>query len=161
MTTKKSRTRRVPSAIHDFALRDTPGHLLRRSHQRCEELFTETVGKDGPTRQQVALLVTVVQNPEASQAELVQLTGIDKNTLTQMISRLTLRGLVERHQSKRDARTNAISATLAGVKLLEQVLPEVRLVGDQILAPLPPELRPVFRHCLRLIIGLPPEREPR
>jgi DNA-binding MarR family transcriptional regulator len=150
--------RRDPSReIAEFALRDAPGHLLRRCHQRSEELFTAALGSDGPTRQQVALLVTVVQHPAASQAELVQLTGIDKNTLAQMISRLTARGLLERRPSKADARSNAISATRAGVKLLESVMPEVRRVQDQILEPLPAELRPVFRHCLRLLIGLEPE----
>ena len=81
---------RTPS----FALRDAPGHLLRRCHQRSEELFTEAVGRDGPTRQQIALLVTVCQHLDASQARLVSLTGIDKNTLTQMIARLADRGIL-------------------------------------------------------------------
>jgi DNA-binding MarR family transcriptional regulator len=155
----KSKPRREASkASQEFALHDAPGHLLRRCHQRSEELFTLALGADGPTRQQIALLVTVVQNPAASQVELVELTGIDKNTLTQMINRLTTRGLLERKQSKADARTNAISATPAGVKLLESVLPKVKEVQDQILAPLPVELRPVFQHCMRLIIGLDEKR---
>ena len=153
----KPRPKATPTAI-DFALHDAPGHLLRRCHQRSEELFTQALGVEGPTRQQIALLVTVVQNPAASQVELVQLTGIDKNTLTQMINRLTARGLLERKQSKADARTNAISATPAGVKLLESVLPKVREVQQQILEPLPVELRPVFQHCMRLIIGLDEKR---
>ena len=154
MTTKPPRTRRGSHAVHSFALRDAPGHLLRRCHQRSEELFTAAIGSDGPTRQQIALLVSAVQNPEASQAELVELTGIDKNTLTQMISRLTARGLLERHPSKRDGRTNAISATTAGVRLLDVVMPRVRQVQDQILEPIPAELRATFQHCLRLIAGL-------
>lgn len=154
MSTKPSRTRRRSHAIHDFVLRDSPGHLLRRCHQRAEELFTAAVGSDGPTPQQVALLISAVQHPEASQTELVELTGIDKNTLTQMIGRLTARGLLERHPSKRDGRTNAISATAAGVELLEIVLPRLRHVHDQLLAPLPRELREPFQHCLRLIAGL-------
>ncbi|MFT3695545.1 MAG: MarR family transcriptional regulator [Kofleriaceae bacterium] len=149
--------RAVPKPVADFVLHDAPGHLLRRCHQRSEELFTTIVGKDGPTRQQVALLVTATQNPDASQAEIVQRTGIDKNTLTQMINRLVERGLLERRQSKADARTNQISATPAAVKLLEDVLPKVREVQEQILAPLPVELRPVFQHCMRLIVGLEPK----
>src|ERR1700755_3241932 len=91
--------------------------------QRPEELFPAAIGADGPPRQQVALLVSACQHPDASQAELVALTGIDKNTLTQMINRLTERGLLERRRSARDARTNAISATPAALALLEQVMP--------------------------------------
>lgn len=143
-----------PSAIEAFVLHDAPGHLLRRCHQRSEELFTEAVGTDGPTRQQIALLVTVCQHPAASQAELVALTGIDKNTLAQMIKRLTERGLLERRRGEHDARTNSIHATPAAVCLLEEVMPSVRRVQEQILEPLPKHLRPSFLHCLRLISGL-------
>jgi DNA-binding MarR family transcriptional regulator len=104
------------------------------------------------------VLVTVCQHPDVSQAELVSLTGIDKNTLTQMIGRLTERGLVERRRAERDARSNAIRATPAAVELLDEVMPRVRQVQDQILEPLPAELRPVFQRCLRLIIGLDPRK---
>ena len=146
------KTRRLPAIVQDFQLLAAPGHLLRRCHQRSEELFTEAVGTDGPTRQQIALLITVCQHPEASQAALVDRTGIDKNTLAQMIKRLTERGLLERRRGQHDARTNAITATPAAIKLLETVMPKVRAVQEQILAPLPAELRPVFQLCLRMIV---------
>jgi DNA-binding MarR family transcriptional regulator len=141
-------------SIEAFALADAPGHLLRRCHQRSEELFTAAVGTDGPTRQQIAVLVTVCQRPGASQAELVSLTGIDKNTLTHMIGRLIERGLLQRRRAEGDARTNAITATPAAIRLLEEVMPVVRRVQDQILEPLPADLRDLFCHCLRLIGGL-------
>jgi DNA-binding MarR family transcriptional regulator len=145
---------RLAKAIQSFELREAPGHLLRRCHQRSEELFTAAVGTDGPTRQQIALLVTACQHPEASQAQLVSLTGIDKNTLTQMISRLTERGLLERRRHTEDGRANVISATAAAVRLLEDVMPKVRRVQEQILEPLPDELRGTFLRCLRLVSGL-------
>ena len=116
--------------------------------------FTEAVGTDGPTRQQVAVLVTVCQHPSASQAELVEETGIDKNTLAQIINRLIERGLLERERTEHDARAYAITATPAAVKLLDKVLPAVREVQDKIIAPVPKELRPMFYRCLRLISGL-------
>jgi len=157
MTRSKPRPTRapgVPAAIRDFALRDAPGHLLRRCHQRSEELFALAIGSDGPTRQQIGLLVTVCQHPAASQAELVMLTGIDKNTLAQMIKRLTRRGLLEQRRGEHDARTNAISATRAAVRMLAQMMPRIRRVQEQILEPLPKTLRPVFQRCLRLLVGV-------
>src|SRR6185369_8004993 len=98
MTKPRARVRRSSSDIDAFVLVDAPGHLLRRCHQKSEELFTAAIGSDGPTRQQIAVLVTVCQHPDVSQAELVTRTGIDKNTLTQMINRLTERGLLERRR---------------------------------------------------------------
>lgn len=157
MTRAKPRPTRapgVPAAIQDFSLRDAPGHLLRRCHQKSEELFALAIGSAGPTRQQIALLVTVCQHPAASQAELVMLTGIDKNTLAQMIKRLTRRGLLEQRRGEHDARTNAISATPAAIRMLAQMMPRIRRVQEQILAPLPKTLRPIFQRCLRLIVGV-------
>jgi DNA-binding MarR family transcriptional regulator len=150
---------RLTKAIRSFELREAPGHLLRRCHQRSEELFTAAVGTDGPTRQQIALLVTACQHPEATQAQLVSLTGIDKNTLTQMIGRLTERGLLERRRGSRDGRTNAISATPAAIRLLESVMPKVRRVQEQILEPVPEELRAAFLRCLRMVSGLDDDGE--
>ena len=159
MSTTKGRTRSSKKSLDTFLLADAPGHLLRRCDQRSEELFTAALGTDGPTRQQIALLVAVCQHPDTSQAELVSLTGIDKNTLTQMIRRLTERGLLERRRGERDARTNAIKATPAALDLLGEVMPKVRLVQEQIVEPIPDHLRPAFLHCLRLLSGvsLPPE----
>lgn len=150
---KHNRLTHATRAIESFSLADAPGHLLRRCHQRSEELFTTALGVDGPTRQQVALLVTACQHPEASQSELVGLTGIDKNTLAHMIKRLIERGLLERRRTAHDGRTNAISATPDAIALLDEVMPKVRKVQQEILAPLPPELRPIFQRCLRILIG--------
>jgi DNA-binding MarR family transcriptional regulator len=147
-------SRRPSPAIERFILTDAPGHLLRRCHQRSEELFTAAVGKDGPTRQQIAVMITVCQQPGATQTELVARTGIDKNTLAQMINRLVARGLLERKRSPSDTRANTITATAATHRLLNEVMPAVLEVQRQILEPLPKELRPVFRYCLQLVAGL-------
>ncbi|ACY15642.1 MarR family winged helix-turn-helix transcriptional regulator [Haliangium ochraceum] len=150
-TKRSPRSARLPASIRRFTLCDAPDHLLRRCHQRSEELFTEAIGHDGPTRQQIALLVTVCQNPGLSQAELVSRTSIDKNTLSQMVKRLTQRGLLKRRRARHDARANAIDATPEAVALLAEVMPRVRRVQKQLVEPLPQELRPVFMHCLRII----------
>ena len=151
---RPSKARPAVDELQEFVLGDAPGHLLRRAHQRSEELFTAAVGADGLTRQQVAVLVTACQNPATSQADLVARTGIDKNTMAEMVKRLTERGLLQRKRGELDARTNMVSATPAGIRLLRKALPNVQRVQKQILDPLPAELRPVFQHCLRLIIGL-------
>ena len=47
--------------LSGLRLLETPGHLLRRNHQRSYEIFTELVGDD-VTRQQMALLVALYHN---------------------------------------------------------------------------------------------------
>lgn len=139
--------------VAPFDLMAAPGHLLRRNHQRSYEIFTELVGSD-VTRQQIALLIALREAPGASQNELVQLTGFDKSTLKEMIGRMVAKLWVDRERDPQDSRAWKMHITPAGDSLLQERIDKVRAVQEQILAPLPTELRPVFLRCLRILIGI-------
>lgn len=136
-----------------FELIDAPGHLLRRNHQRSYEIFSQIVGSD-VTRQQIALLITLAKNPGASQNLVVGATGFDKSTLKEMLGRMIERGWVERTRDPADSRCWNMYVTEAGERLLQERIEKVAAVQDAILAPLPPNLRPVFVRCLRILLGL-------
>lgn len=136
-----------------FELIDAPGHLLRRNHQRSYEIFSQIVGSD-VTRQQIALLITLAKNPGASQNLVVGATGFDKSTLKEMLGRMIERGWVERSRDPADSRCWNMYITDPGRALLEERIAKVAAVQSAILAPLPPELRPVFVRCLRILLGL-------
>jgi len=136
-------------------LLDTPGHLLRRNHQRSYEIFSALVG-DEITRQQMALLIVLYQNPGAAQSRLVALTGFDKATIAEMIGRMMSRGWVLRSRDVHDGRAWTMHITPAGKELLLDHIPLVAAAQDEIVAPLPEDMRPVFLRCLRLLLGLGP-----
>lgn len=136
-----------------FDLMMAPGHLLRRNHQRSYEIFNQLVESD-VTRQQIALLIGVKQCPGASQNDLVAHTGFDKSTLKEMLGRMIAKGWIERERDPEDSRAWRISITDAGARLLEENIAKVSAAQDEILAPLPLELRPIFLRCLRIMIGL-------
>lgn len=147
-----------------FDLMAAPGHLLRRNHQRSYEIFNRLVGPD-ITRQQIALLIALSRAPGASQNELVHLTGFDKSTLKEMLGRLVAKGWVDRERDPDDFRAWKMHITSVGKDVLEQRIANVRAVQQEIIAPLPADLRPVFLRCLRILIGLEspnaePESEP-
>lgn len=148
---RKTRRRALP----ELDLLHAPGHLLRRNHQRSYEIFTRLVGDD-VTRQQLAFLIALAQNPGASQTALVEATAIDKSTLKEMLGRLVRRGWVERRRSPADARAWTLQITSQGIEALRQRMDAVRAAQAEILAPLPPRMRTVFIRCLRLLIGLTP-----
>jgi len=137
---------------NEFNLLMAPGHLLRRNHQRSYELFTQMVGGD-VTRQQIALLIALTQTQGASQNDLVQCTGFDKSTLKEMLGRMVTKKWVERERDPDDSRAWKIHITPAGKALLEEKMDRVRAVQEQILAPLPGDLRPLFLRCLRILIA--------
>lgn len=148
------RPRPTDAVADSFRLEDAPGHLLRRNHQRSYDIFTELVGSDGPTRQQVALMVALRRQPGATQNQLAAATSIDRNTLSEMLRRMVDRGLIDRRRAALDSRAYELVLTPAGNDLLAAVMPAVAETQRRILEPLPPHLRPVFLHCLKLLAGI-------
>ena len=70
------------------ALQNSPGHMLRRAGQYAADVFAQNAGKSGLTPRQFAVLQAVHKNEGLSQTDLVNLTGIDRSTLADMVSRL-------------------------------------------------------------------------
>lgn len=130
-----------------------PGHLLRRNHQRSQDIFSKLVGED-VTRQQIALLIALSERPGASQNELVGATGIDKSTLKEMLGRMIKRGWVSRERDPRDSRAWTMHVTPDGAALLAERIGRVVDAQREILAPLPEHMRGDFIHALRILIGL-------
>ena len=141
-------------------LHDMPGHLLRRAQQRAVELFVRAVGEDGLRPPQFALLLAARQNPAANQSELVRLTGIDRSTAADMITRLARRGLVRRVRTEADGRANRLRVTSAGIAALEAAAGRVGRVQDEIMAPIPAGERARFLADLARIADLPGSARP-
>ena len=139
--------------IGGFDLLEAPGHLLRRNHQRSYEIFCQVVGSD-VTRQQIALLITLSQNPGASQNLLVGETGFDKSTLKEMLGRMVEKEWVKRQRDPKDSRCWTMHITEQGQALLDERMARVVEAQKEILKPLPEEMRPIFLRCLRLLIGV-------
>ena len=135
-----------------FDLHGLPGHLLRRCHQRSQEIFARHVGDD-LTRQQVALLIAVAQNPGASQRDLVAATGIDKSTLQEMLGRLVSRGWAMRERNPDDRRAWTIRITDGGTALLSRHRAAFDRTQREILAPLPTNDHAPFLRSLRILAG--------
>ena len=94
-------------------------HLLKRAVQYSVHLYMEEVGKSGLTHRQFIVLSAVDNFEGKSQTELVKVTGIDRSTLADLVSRLMSQGYLQRKRSKEDQRTNAIRLTPAGKKTLK------------------------------------------
>lgn len=138
--------------VEAFDLHEAPGHLLRRCHSRARAVFEDLVGRHtGLSKQQVALLLSVAHNPANTHAQLSHETGFDRNTLADTLDRLIAKGLVVRNRSALDGRAYEIHLTEAGRKQLEDLIPLSVAVQEEIIRPIPKELRAQFIHCLQLL----------
>lgn len=148
-----------PDVLDAFDLAGSVSHLLRRAHFRAENLFVARLGDSGLTPRQKALLVAAHQNPGATLNTLADAVVLDRQTTAEMAHRLVARGLLERARSERDARAYAIWITPAGEDLLRCILLEDAEIEAEILAPLPPEYRPLFMKCLHLMAAADPSEQ--
>jgi len=99
-----------------FELAEAPSHLIRRCQQYYSELYAREAHE--LTKQQFTVLAALEHNDGVSQTALVEMTGIDRSTLAEMVRRMLERDLISRERTEEDARANAVAITQAGRKAL-------------------------------------------
>ncbi len=101
-----------------FELSEAPSHLIRRCQQFYGDLYAREAGRRELTKQQFTLLCALEHNDGASQTTLVEITGIDRSTLAEMVRRMLERGLLSRERTEEDQRANAVAISPSGRKAL-------------------------------------------
>lgn len=102
-----------------FVLSESPSHLLKRCTQYFGDLYAREAGSNELTKQQFTLLAALEHNEGVSQTALVDITGIDRSTLAEMVRRMLERGLLSRERTEEDQRANAVAITQTGRKALK------------------------------------------
>jgi DNA-binding MarR family transcriptional regulator len=102
----------------NFELSEAPSHLIRRCQQFYGDLYAREVGSRELTKQQFILLCALEQHDGANQTTLVEITGIDRSTLAEMVRRMLDKGLLSRERTEEDQRANAVAISLSGRKAL-------------------------------------------
>jgi DNA-binding MarR family transcriptional regulator len=131
----------------------SPLHLLHRVHQRATELFQEKMAGINLTARQYVVLVTAAQKDGASQQDIIDATGIDRSTVSQIMQTMIRKGLVKRKRTKEDARAYAITLTEHGRDVLKTSESIVTSVDEALLGALPSTRAKTFIDNLRSIIA--------
>jgi DNA-binding MarR family transcriptional regulator len=133
-------------------LERSPLHLLHRAGQCAAEIFQVELGNDELTPRQYAILLTVSQNEGLNQTQLVEMTGIDRSTLADVVRRMLKKGLLQRRRTRDDARAYAVKLTDEGARVLKTHDPMARKVDERILSSLPAQQRDRFLQDLHSIV---------
>lgn len=134
-------------------LADSVLHLLHRSGQQAEVLFTRQNGNDDMTPRQFAVLLTVDANEDISQTGLVEATGIDRSTLADVVRRLVSRGWLSRKRTRQDARMYAVRLTAKGKAALDAAKPAAKRADEIVLGTLPVRARQEFLETLAQVVA--------
>jgi DNA-binding MarR family transcriptional regulator len=129
-------------------------HLLRRSHFAAEATFSSVFSEQDVTSRQAAILLTVMQQPEISQAKLGEATGLDENTLSDIVSRMARKKFISRARLKEDKRTNGLTITPTGKKLLDEIGPTLAGYGRVVASGLTPAEHDELVFLLRRLLNM-------
>lgn len=139
----------LAEANADYRLEDQVGYWLRRAYQRHMAIFAAVMSDLDLTSVQFAALVKLRDMKAVTQTELGRLIGIDRATISGVVSRLQKRGLLQFRFDPLDRRSRIIALTPAGETLLGQALRRTEQVGDDTLAPISEAERAALRDMLR------------
>src|SRR5436190_35930 len=141
-------------AVAKVSLEDLSIHLLHRAVQRADDIFADNVSEANLTPTQYAVLVGVAQSADLSQTDLVEVTGSDQTTLSEVVRRLLKKGLLQRRRRKEDTRKYAVRLTEAGRQVLQAAEPSVLRAEAAVLARLSGEQRRAFVAALKAVSSL-------
>jgi DNA-binding MarR family transcriptional regulator len=110
-----------------FDFHNTPGHLVRRAHQRTVALFMEETAGFDVTPVQFAILHELLARPGEDQVTLASRVAFDAATSGSVIGRLEKRGWIRREPDTRDRRRKLLWITPEG---------EVAALQERLMAPL-------------------------
>src|ERR1700759_1559091 len=134
-----------------FDLSEAPSHLIRRCQQFYGDLYAREAGGKELTKQQFTLLCALEQNDGVSQTALVEVTGIDRSTLAEMVRRMLEKGLLSRERTEEDARANAGAISPSGRKALRSARNAADRAERALLEALPQPERQKFVKALSQI----------
>ena len=143
------KSQRKPNGGFDRA--ESPSHLIRRCQQYFGDLYAREAGSCELTKQQFIVLCALENNEGVSQTALVEMTGIDRSTLAEMVRRMLERGLLSRERTETDARAIAVAITASGRKALRAARSAADRAERLLLESLPPSERSRFIKSLSAI----------
>lgn len=130
-------------------LDESPSHLLHRVLQIALDIYNAEAGEDALSQRQYAVLKALEGTDGLSQTDLVKVTGIDRSTLADLVSRMLAKALVVRERSATDARANLVRVAEGGKTALADMEPRVLAADEKILSLLSPPKRDSFVKLLR------------
>lgn len=143
-----------------FNLGASLSHLLHRAQQLAANESAEQLREAGVTLRQFSVLAAVAQEDGPSQSRLVDVTGIDRSTLADMLNRMERADLIARTVSRDDARAKSVALTEKGVEALNVAAPAVRGADEALIATLAKNRRAGFVDLLTTLIDARSEGEP-
>jgi DNA-binding MarR family transcriptional regulator len=127
------------------------GFLLRLVEARYDGLYQSMTTQTDITPRQFGVLMALYQLGPLTASVLADRISCDRNTLSEMLKRMTARRLVSKKSNPDDGRSIQVQITAKGEEALLAVIPAAAELQEIMLAPLRKEDRAHFLKCLLAI----------
>jgi DNA-binding MarR family transcriptional regulator len=132
------------------------GFLLRLLEARYDVLYQNLTGQSDVTPRQFGVLMALYQQGPLTPTVLAEHISCDRNTLSEMLKRMTTRKLIAKKSNSQDRRSIQVQITANGEEALLAVIPAAAELQDLMLAPLRKEDRTHFLKCMLAIAKATP-----
>jgi DNA-binding MarR family transcriptional regulator len=127
-------------------------NLANRLRQRASNVLARHLAPIGLTPQQFFVLYAL-DTEQMALSVLSDSVGSDRSTISEMVSRLTEAGLLDKQDGPLDRRVRVIRLTRAGRALLNRAKPLAIEAEKQVVEMIPANQRKQFLACLAMIVS--------
>jgi DNA-binding MarR family transcriptional regulator len=153
----KAKAGSAANIARDWRLEGGIGFLLRLLEARYDELYQSVTEQSDVTPRQFGVLMALYQGGPLTPSALAERISCDRNTLSEMLKRMTVRKLISKRSNSEDRRSIRVQITAKGEQALLGVIPAAAKLQDIMLAPLRKEDRAHFLRCMLAIAKAAPD----
>lgn len=155
-TDKGSKTATTAEIARQWQLEGGIGFLLRLLEARYDVLYQTLTQQNDITPRQFGVLMALYQDGPLTPSVLANRISSDRNTLSEMLKRMTARKLISKKDNAEDRRSIQVQITAKGEAALLKVIPAAAKLQDLLLAPLTKDDRAHFLKCMLAIAKASP-----
>jgi len=153
---KGSKTGSPAEVARQWQLEGGIGFLLRLLEARYDVLYQTLTQQNDITPRQFGVLMALYQGGPLTPSVLADRISSDRNTLSEMLKRMTARKVISKKDNAEDRRSIQVQITAKGEAALLKVIPAAAKLQDLLLAPLTKDDRAHFLKCMLAIAKAPP-----
>jgi DNA-binding MarR family transcriptional regulator len=150
------RTASAAEVARQWQLEGGIGFLLRLLEARYDGLYQNLTRPNDITPRQFGVLMALYQRGPLTPSVLAERITSDRNTLSEMLKRMTARKLISKKNNAADRRSIQVQITAKGEAALLKVVPAAARLQDLLLAPLGKDDRAHFLKCMLAIAKASP-----
>lgn len=151
MSADKATKTTAADIARNWRLEGGIGFLLRLLEARYDVLYQDLTGQSDITPRQFGVLIALFQNGPLTPSGLAERISCDRNTLSEMLKRMTARKLISKRSNSEDRRSIQVQITSKGEDALLGVVPAAAELQSTMLAPLSKDDRAHFLKCMLAI----------